>query len=81
MSALDPLWFRRRVAMVGQEPVLFGCSIAENISYGKKSTQEEVHRRREVFFLSVCGLRVWETFRSRMLQSRRTHTNSSCPLR
>ncbi|XP_065831606.1 uncharacterized protein [Oscarella lobularis] len=42
VSALDPLWFRRRVAMVGQEPVLFGCSIAENISYGKKSTQEEI---------------------------------------
>lgn len=39
---LDPKWFRRKVAMVGQEPVLFGCTIGENIAYGKNASQEEV---------------------------------------
>eukprot|EP00118_Oscarella_pearsei_P003549 m.14741 g.14741 ORF g.14741 m.14741 type:complete len:774 (+) comp25958_c0_seq1:25-2346(+) len=42
VTQLDPLWLRRRMAMVGQEPVLFGCSIADNIAYGKKAEQEEI---------------------------------------
>ena len=39
---LDPKWFRRKVSMVGQEPVLFGCTIRDNIAYGKDASQEEV---------------------------------------
>ena len=27
-------WLRDRIGIVGQEPVLFGCSIADNIRYG-----------------------------------------------
>ncbi|XP_077995855.1 uncharacterized protein LOC144449221 [Glandiceps talaboti] len=42
MSTLDPSWFRRRISMVGQEPVLFACSIRDNIAYGKECTNEEV---------------------------------------
>ncbi|CAG9314793.1 unnamed protein product [Blepharisma stoltei] len=33
---------RRQIGYVGQEPVLFSGSIAENISYGVKSDQEEI---------------------------------------
>lgn len=27
-------WLRSQIAIVSQEPVLFNCSIAENIAYG-----------------------------------------------
>lgn len=42
MLDLDPQWFRKRISIVSQEPVLFACSIKENIAYGKNATQEEV---------------------------------------
>ncbi|XP_017679386.1 PREDICTED: ATP-binding cassette sub-family B member 5 isoform X1 [Lepidothrix coronata] len=38
-------WLRSRLGLVSQEPVLFDCSIAENISYGDNSrvvSQEEI---------------------------------------
>ncbi|KAM4693615.1 ATP-binding cassette sub-family B member 10, mitochondrial [Discoglossus pictus] len=31
---LNPLWLRSNIGTVSQEPVLFSCSIAENIAYG-----------------------------------------------
>uniref|UniRef100_A0A7S4F8U8 Bile salt export pump n=3 Tax=Chrysotila carterae TaxID=13221 RepID=A0A7S4F8U8_CHRCT len=34
LSLVDASWWRRQVALVAQEPVLFACSIAENIGYG-----------------------------------------------
>ena len=34
LSSLDPRWFRRQVALVAQEPVLFARTIEENITYG-----------------------------------------------
>jgi len=30
-----------RIGIVGQEPVLFGCSIAENIRYGRDNVSDE----------------------------------------
>ena len=40
---LDPSWFRRHIGLVSQEPVLFACSIRDNIAYGKdNATQAEV---------------------------------------
>ena len=30
----DRRWLARKMALVGQEPVLFACSIRENIAYG-----------------------------------------------
>lgn len=43
MRQLDPLWFRKHIGLVNQEPVLFASSIADNISYGKDdATQSEV---------------------------------------
>ncbi len=36
-------WLRRQIGLVGQEPVLFPGTIAENIRYGKEdATLEEV---------------------------------------
>jgi ATP-binding cassette, subfamily B, bacterial len=34
---LDPCWIHEHVALVGQEPVLFAMSIADNIRYGRPS--------------------------------------------
>ena len=35
-------WFRKKIGIVNQEPVLFANSIAENIAYGKDASEEEV---------------------------------------
>ncbi|PIK50619.1 hypothetical protein BSL78_12465 [Apostichopus japonicus] len=42
MLDLDPQWFRKKISIVSQEPVLFACSIKENIAYGKEATQDEI---------------------------------------
>lgn len=42
VKTLNQEYFRQKVAMVAQEPVLFACSIKENITYGKSATMEEV---------------------------------------
>ncbi len=34
LTSLDASWWRRQVALVAQEPVLFGMSIRDNITYG-----------------------------------------------
>lgn len=39
-------WFRKRVGIVSQEPVLFAKTIGENIAYGRNATQEEVSSQR-----------------------------------
>ncbi|XP_040297722.1 ATP-binding cassette sub-family B member 10, mitochondrial [Bufo bufo] len=45
---LNPLWLRSKIGTVSQEPVLFSCSISENIAYGAEDpssvTQEQIHR-------------------------------------
>ncbi|MBZ4332032.1 ABC transporter transmembrane domain-containing protein [Corallococcus sp. AS-1-12] len=43
LKSLDPGWLRRNVGMVAQEPLLFSCSIADNIRYGRPdATDAEV---------------------------------------
>ena len=37
MRSLNIKWLRAQMGLVSQEPVLFGCSIAENIAYGDNS--------------------------------------------
>lgn len=38
-------WLRERIGVVGQEPVLFGCTIAENIRYGRDNvTDDEIEK-------------------------------------
>ena len=42
---LDPQWFRKRIGIVNQEPVLFACSIRDNIAFGiEDATLEEVSK-------------------------------------
>jgi len=41
ISDLDPRWFHRQVALVGQEPVLFGRSLTDNICYGLLDAAEK----------------------------------------
>uniref|UniRef100_A0A8D0G243 ATP-binding cassette sub-family B member 10, mitochondrial n=1 Tax=Sphenodon punctatus TaxID=8508 RepID=A0A8D0G243_SPHPU len=49
---LNPLWFRTKIGTVNQEPILFSCSIAENIAYGAEDpsvvTAEEIERVAEI---------------------------------
>ncbi|NXS16216.1 MDR1 protein, partial [Mystacornis crossleyi] len=43
--SLNLQWLRSRLGLVSQEPILFDCSIAENIQYGDNSrvvSQEEI---------------------------------------
>ena len=41
---LDLDWIRAKIALVGQEPVLFACSIRDNIRFGKPdATDDEIH--------------------------------------
>ena len=43
LRELSPEWLRQRVGVVAQEPLLFSCSVAENIRYGRtNATDEEV---------------------------------------
>lgn len=44
-KSLHIQWLRSRLGLVQQEPILFDCSIAENIQYGDNSrvvSQEEI---------------------------------------
>ena len=37
------MWFRNHIGVVSQEPVLFACSISDNISFGREdATHEEI---------------------------------------
>ncbi|NXJ75962.1 MDR1 protein, partial [Trogon melanurus] len=45
IRSLNSQWLRSRLGLVSQEPILFDCSIAENIAYGDNSrvvSQEEI---------------------------------------
>ncbi|XP_063976286.1 ATP-binding cassette sub-family B member 10, mitochondrial-like [Diachasmimorpha longicaudata] len=41
LRELDPIWVKRQIGFVSQEPVLFSGSIRENISYGREQASEE----------------------------------------
>ena len=50
---LDPVWFRKHIGLVNQEPVLFASSIADNIAYGRDdATSDEV--RKDVVYCILC---------------------------
>jgi ATP-binding cassette subfamily B (MDR/TAP) protein 1 len=45
VTSLNVSWLRRQIGIVSQEPVLFNCSIRDNIAYGDVSreiSQEEI---------------------------------------
>jgi len=39
---LDPLWYRRRVGSVPQNPVLFNATLRDNLSYGTVATEGQI---------------------------------------
>ena len=42
LGDLDPSWLRREaIGYISQEPVLFGCSVMENIRYGRPSASDQ----------------------------------------
>lgn len=41
INALNLKWLRRQISLVSQEPILFACSIYQNIAYGLLGTQFE----------------------------------------
>ena len=41
LVALDPSWWRRQVALVAQEPVLFAGSVLANLTYGRENASRE----------------------------------------
>ncbi|GBN54333.1 Multidrug resistance 49, partial [Araneus ventricosus] len=42
-------WLRDHIGLVGQEPVLFSTTIAENIKYGKQdATQQEIEEAAKI---------------------------------
>ena len=47
LTQIDPAWWRRSVALVAQEPVLFACSVRDNIGYGATTapSSDEVQAR------------------------------------
>ncbi|KAK3108334.1 hypothetical protein FSP39_005774 [Pinctada imbricata] len=45
LKDLNVKWLRQHIGLVGQEPVLFGTTIAENIRYGRENvTQNEIEQ-------------------------------------
>lgn len=48
LQTLNVRWLRQQMGLVGQEPVLFAASIADNIAYGKEgATMEEIQAAAE----------------------------------
>jgi ATP-binding cassette subfamily B protein len=45
LAGVDPVEARTRVALVAQDPTVFGTSVAENIRYGSPNTSDEALRR------------------------------------
>jgi ATP-binding cassette subfamily B protein len=48
LQEYNAAWWRRQVALVAQEPVLFAASIAENIAYGRSGHDAEPPSRASV---------------------------------
>lgn len=43
VRTLNIQWLRSHIGIVSQEPILFGCSIAENIAYGDNTREVQKH--------------------------------------
>ncbi|MFO0760029.1 MAG: ABC transporter transmembrane domain-containing protein [Byssovorax sp.] len=41
LTTLDPSWLRKQIGVVSQEPILFSCSIADNLRYGRPGATDE----------------------------------------
>jgi ABC-type multidrug transport system fused ATPase/permease subunit len=48
IDSLDVTWLRQQIALVLQEPIIFSCSLGENIAYGRpEATPAEIVRASE----------------------------------
>ncbi|XP_057654143.1 ATP-binding cassette sub-family B member 10, mitochondrial [Diorhabda carinulata] len=47
---LDPAWIKKHIGTVSQEPILFSCSIKENILYGSENPEKVEDDE----FISIC---------------------------
>lgn len=47
VKKLNVQWLRSQIGIVSQEPVLFDCSIAENIAYGDNSREVSMEEIQE----------------------------------
>ncbi len=45
VGTLDPRWYRRHLALVPQDPVVFDTTIAENIAYGRPNAGRDLIER------------------------------------
>ncbi|WP_437677682.1 ABC transporter ATP-binding protein [Sorangium sp. So ce131] len=41
LRTLSPIWLRRQIGIVAQEPILFATSVADNIRYGREDASDE----------------------------------------
>ena len=48
VSTFDPEWLRQQMALVPQEPILFSCTIAENIAYGQAASPQQIQAAAEL---------------------------------
>ena len=72
VADLDPVWFRHHIGVVSQEPVLFACSISDNISFGREdATHKEIveaakqanaHDFVSSFDVSMCSKHFYQHF-------------------
>ncbi|PRP89506.1 ABC transporter B family member 1-like [Planoprotostelium fungivorum] len=44
IAQMDPRCLRRNIGYVSQEPILFGCSISDNISYGMSASPQQIEQ-------------------------------------
>jgi len=54
--SLPPPQLRRKVALVPQEPVVFGGTVYDNLAYGLRLAGEELPRQRATQLLALCSL-------------------------
>ena len=57
---LDPKWYRQHIGFVSQEPVLFACSIADNISYGRSDASKEEVSLSNYWVVQFHSLNAWQ---------------------
>jgi len=56
INELDPLWYRRSLGYVAQQPILFNNTLRHNLSYGTLCTDEQVEAAaKDAFVMEFLG--------------------------
>merc|ERR1719443_2902702 len=68
LDSVNIRWWRRQVGFVGQEPILFNCSVLENVQYGLEEGEtvsmqrlEECKRMAHLSFIDHQKAQGWDT--------------------